>query len=179
MKGIIFNLLEEVVTDAHGEAAWDAILEAAGLDGAYTSLGNYPDADVEALVGAAAAILNVDRGTALRWFGAAAMPLLQQRYPQLFAGHAGARSLIQSVNSIIHPEVRKLYSGTNCPFFHMSEKDDGALVMTYASSRKMCALAHGFVEGAGRLWCEEVSVEHAACTDAGHDRCVMELRWAA
>ena len=38
MKGIVFNLLEEVVTEAYGADAWDSLLDAAGLDGAYTSL---------------------------------------------------------------------------------------------------------------------------------------------
>ena len=46
MKGIIFNLLEEVVTQAHGEEVWDQLLDAAQVDGAFTSLGNYPDEDL-------------------------------------------------------------------------------------------------------------------------------------
>ena len=55
MKGIVFNLLEEIVREAHGEDTWDALLEAADLDGAYTSLGSYPDEDLGRLVAAAAA----------------------------------------------------------------------------------------------------------------------------
>ena len=33
MKGIVFNLLEQVVTDAHGVAAWEDLLDDAGVDG--------------------------------------------------------------------------------------------------------------------------------------------------
>ena len=43
MKGIIFNLLEEVVRKDYGDETWEDLLEAAQVDGAYTSLGNYPD----------------------------------------------------------------------------------------------------------------------------------------
>jgi hypothetical protein len=43
MKGIIFNLLEEVVIRDHGADTWDELLSATCLDGAYTSLGSYPD----------------------------------------------------------------------------------------------------------------------------------------
>jgi glycine cleavage system aminomethyltransferase T len=43
VKGIVFNLLEEVVTRTHGEHIWDALLDAAELSGSYTSLGSYPD----------------------------------------------------------------------------------------------------------------------------------------
>jgi len=42
MKGIVFNLLEEVVTTHHGSDTWDLLLDTARLDGAYTSLGSYP-----------------------------------------------------------------------------------------------------------------------------------------
>ena len=35
MKGIIFNLLEEVVSTQLGEDAWDAILDSAGVEGAF------------------------------------------------------------------------------------------------------------------------------------------------
>ena len=38
MKGITFNLLEEIVQREHGEEAWDQLIESAQLDGVYTSL---------------------------------------------------------------------------------------------------------------------------------------------
>ncbi|GBQ51026.1 heme NO-binding domain-containing protein [Komagataeibacter sucrofermentans] len=50
MKGIVFNILEEVVEKNHGAEAWDTLLEAANVSGAYTSLGSYPDAEMQALV---------------------------------------------------------------------------------------------------------------------------------
>ena len=57
MKGIVFNLLEDLVVRDHGEDAWDDLLEEAGSDGAYTSLGSYDDAELLALVGAASTAL--------------------------------------------------------------------------------------------------------------------------
>ena len=45
MKGIVFNLLEQLVARDYGEDTWDALLDASGLEGAYTSLGSYPDGD--------------------------------------------------------------------------------------------------------------------------------------
>ena len=52
MKGIIFQLLEEAVTRAHGVGCWERTLARAGVDGAYTSLGSYPDSDLTALAAA-------------------------------------------------------------------------------------------------------------------------------
>jgi hypothetical protein len=177
VKGVVFNLLEEVVVQNFGADVWDDLLDDAGVGGAYTSLGNYSDDEIVALVGAAATKLKMSNAEVLRWFGERAMPLLKQRYPALFEAHISSRTFVLSVNSIIHPEVRKLYSGADCPFFHFREAADGAVTMSYGSSRKMCELAHGFVKGAANLFCEEVDITHHSCMNHGADKCVMEMQW--
>src|SRR5690349_8670133 len=104
MKGIVFNLLEEVVTREHGAATWDALLDAADLDGAYTSLGSYPDDEAHKLVMAASGALGIPPNEVLRWFGREAMPILADRYPGFFKPHKTTRPFLLSLNSIIHPE---------------------------------------------------------------------------
>jgi hypothetical protein len=178
MKGIVFNLLEEVVSSRHGETAWDNLLDATGLTGAYTSLGSYPDEEIEKLVLAGASALGMSPEEILRWFGRASMPLLANRYPAFFTEQPNARSFILSVNKIIHPEVRKLYSGAHCPFFHFTHGADGALVMAYDSPRKLCALAHGFIEGAGDHFGETLNVEHISCMHRGDPKCLLGIRVA-
>ena len=76
MKGIVFNLLERVVVDEHGEDVWDDLIDAAGVTGAYTSLGSYPDAELMALVTAAADALALAADDVVRWFGRQTLPLL-------------------------------------------------------------------------------------------------------
>lgn len=178
MKGLVFNLLEDVVTEHHGPDTWDALVEAAGVSGHYTSLGNYPDSDIEALVAAACAALSLDRNTVLKWFGENAMPLLAERYPALFEGHTSAKTFVDGVNDVIHAEVRKLYPDAVCPHFRLSEGPDGDLMMDYQSVRRMCALAEGFVVGAGAYFAEEVQFTHEACVDHGDRVCVFRIRWA-
>lgn len=177
MKGVVFNLLEEAVTREFGADTWDELLDRSGVGGAYTSLGNYSDEEIFALVSAAAAMLGKTNSDVLRWFGEKAMPILKERYGGLFENHTSSRTFILSVNNIIHPEVRKLYSGAACPFFHFKESADGAVTMGYQSSRKMCDLAHGFVMGASGLYCEEVGITHHSCMNHGADSCQMEIRW--
>ncbi len=43
MKGVVFNIVEEFVTEQWSADDWDDLLDAAGLDGAYTALGTYTD----------------------------------------------------------------------------------------------------------------------------------------
>lgn len=176
MKGVVFNLLEVVVTRAHGEDAWDDLLDAANVSGAYTSLGNYEDAELEALVARASTAFSLTREEVLRWFGRRAIPVLAELYPDLFK-YDSARPFIGGVNDLIHAEVRKLYPGADCPHFGIHEAPDGRLSMNYHSKRRMCALAQGFIEGSAEWWCEEVEVEHLACVDRGDGGCEFQIRW--
>jgi hypothetical protein len=179
MKGVIFNLLEQSVQRAFGADTWDTLIESAGVSGAYTSLGNYPDSEIEALVTAAMQALSLDRNQVLRWFGQSAILVLAELYPAFFEGPRSASEFTASVNTIIHAEVRKLYPGAACPYFRMSDATDGRLLMEYLSTRNMCALAQGFVEGAAVWYGEEVMFEHAACTQRGDPHCTFLISWKA
>lgn len=179
MKGIIFNLLEEVVTEGHGEATWDQLLDAARVDGAYTSLGNYPDEDLYKLVAAAAAALQLSPDAVVRWFGVQALPLLARKYPAFFQGHRSTRSFVLTLNAIIHPEVRKLYPGAAPPVFDFDTSSPEVLVMKYRSARKLCALAEGFVEAAATHYGEAVKIAHPECMHRGDAECRLELVFAA
>jgi hypothetical protein len=175
MKGIVFNLFESLVVREHGEDTWDALLEAAGVEGAYTSLGSYPDDDLMRLVGASPPVLGLANPSAvLRWFGRRAIPVLAARYPVFFQPHT-TRDFILTLNEIIHPEVRKLYPGADVPLFDFDTTSPELLVMGYQSKRKLCALAHGFVEGAADYYGETVSFVHRSCMHAGDAKCVFEI----
>jgi hypothetical protein len=176
LKGLVFNLLEQVVVRNHGEAAWDDLLDATGIPGAYTSLGSYPDEEIGRLVDAGAKALGLEPAEVLRWFGREAMPLLAQRYPAFFDGHSSTRSFVLSVNRIIHPEVHKLYAGARCPIFGFEEQGNGDLSLSYDSSRRLCALAQGFIEGAADHFRERAHVEHVACMHHRDPTCVLRLR---
>lgn len=179
MKGIVFNLLEEVVIEHHGEAVWDALLDAAGLEGVYTSLGNYLDSDMEKLVAAASQALGISQMEVQRWFGREAMPFLVKRYPAFFSAHRSTQAFVLSVNSIIHPEVLKLYPGADVPTFDFKTAEDGALLMGYHSPRRLCALAQGFVEGAAVYFGETSDVKHLSCMHQGDTQCLLRLTFGA
>jgi hypothetical protein len=177
MKGVVFNLLEQLVVREHGEETWDALLDASNLDGAYTSLGNYADEDLMKLVGAAADELDTSPDHVVRWFGRNALPLFAVRYPQLFEPHDSTRSFVLTLNEIIHPEVRKLYPGADVPVFDFATRD-GVLVMRYRSPRKLCALAEGLLHGAADHYRERLTITQPQCMNLGDDRCVLEITFA-
>ena len=176
MKGIVFSLLADAVTRTYGEDAWDEILERARVDGAYTTLGSYPDSDLFALVEAASAITGNDRQTIIRWFGREAMPTLARAYPAFFEPHADVPSFLATLNDIIHPEVRKLYPGADVPTFGFTYAPDGTIAMRYHSARRMCAFAEGLIEGAAAHFHQDVSLDQPTCMLRGDDECTIEVR---
>lgn len=177
MKGIVFQLLEEVVTAHHGSDTWDDLIDAAGVDGSYTSLGNYDDQDLGKLVSAASTALKVDGADVVRWFGREALPLLAQKYPQFFEPHTSARPFVLSLNRIIHPEVRKLYPGADTPEFVFVDDGD-VLTMEYRSARRLCAFAEGLIQGAASHYKEAVTIDHPECMHRGHPHCRIQLRFS-
>lgn len=177
MKGVVFNLFEQLVVRDFGEDTWDVLLDASELDGVYTSLGSYADEDLAKLVSAAADALSMPADDVVVWFGRNALPLFAERYPQLFEPHASTRSFILTLNDIIHPEVRKLYPGIDVPEFDFDLRDEG-LVMGYRSPRKLCSFAEGLLLGAADHYGEQLTIEQPLCMKRGDVQCVLELTFA-
>ena len=176
MKGVVFNLFEGAVTREHGEDAWDALLDAAHVDGAYTSLGSYPDAHLMALVHAAAMARGESDQAVIRWIGREAMAPLAVAYPAFFDPHDDVRSFILTLNDIIHPEVRKLYPGADVPTFGFSTDADGSITLRYGSPRRLCSFAEGLIEGAAAHFGQTVAIEQPMCMLRGDELCSIEVR---
>ena len=175
MKGIIFNLVEEVVTNDHGHDAWDDILAAADVHGAYTAVGSYSDDELLAIVGAASRATGLSEDDVLRHVGRQSVPPLAQRYPEFFSLHRDVRTFLPSLNSVIHPEVRKLYPGAQPPHFGISNDEQGGILMEYHSHRGMCRLAEGLTLGAADHYGQSASIEHVQCKRDGAAHCVLRV----
>lgn len=189
MKGVMFNLLEEVVTSDHGPWAWDDLLDDLGVDGAYTAVETYDDAEFVALVDALptgatcpATGITTAGGDATRWYGRSAIPLLAGRYPVFFDGHTDARDFLATVEDVIHTEVRKLDPTADVPHVGVEQRTeaDGSrtLVLDYRSQRRLCHLAEGFVLGAGDHYGQPLEVAQPTCMLRGDASCQLVVRLA-
>jgi hypothetical protein len=178
VKGIVFNLLEQVVTEEHGEDAWDQVLDSADQEGAFTAVGSYPDEQFMALVAAACDRFELEQDDLVRWFGKQAMPLFAARYPSFFEGHTSARSFVLTLNAVIHPEVRKLFPGADVPNFHFASPDERTIELGYVSPRKLCSFAEGLVEGAAAHFGETVTMHQTRCMKKGDESCVLACTFA-
>jgi hypothetical protein len=178
MKGVVFALLQQVVSEEYGENTWDDLLDAAGVEGAYTSVSTYPDEEMTRLVDAASATLKIPPDQVLTWFGRRCMPLFASGYPHFFEGHSSARSIALALNDVIHPEVRKLFPGAYVPEFGFETTGDNQLTISYQSTRRLCAFAEGLLHGAADHFGEKVDVVHTKCMKHGDEACVMTCSFA-
>ena len=174
MKGIVFNLLEQYVVAEHGEDMWDDLLSAANLEGAYTSLGSYPDEDLLHLRDAAAEALGCSPADVERRLGRSAIARLAELYPEFFEPHTSAKAFVLTLNDIIHPEVRKLYPGADVPVFGFEPRSAEQLTLRYRSHRKMCAFAEGLIQGTADYYRESVNIDHVSCMLQEAAECTLD-----
>jgi hypothetical protein len=175
VKGIVFNLLEELVRERYGEDAWDDILDDTRVPGAYTSLGSYPDEDMLTLVGATSRRCGLEADEVVRMLGRSAIPKMAEAYPVFFVDHPNVRSFMLTLNDIIHPEVRKIYPGADVPDFEYFLPANGHLQMTYNSHRKLCSFAEGMMHGSADYFGETISITQLECMHRGDEQCLFDI----
>ena len=127
MKGVVFNIVQEVVEEHLGQEMWDDAVDRSDVDGAYTSLGNYPDADLEQLVGSLGELSQLSRSDVLVFAGRHGFQQLAGRHPDLVAPYSAWREVVEHLDDIIHPEVAKIYPGTDTPSFTIIAQPDGSV----------------------------------------------------
>jgi hypothetical protein len=131
-----------------------------------------------ALVDAAASALSKPPDDILIWFGRSCMPLFAESFPHVFEGHDDARSLVLTLNDVIHPEVRKLFPGAYVPVFDFDDSDPKALSLSYQSKRRLCSFAEGLLMGAADHFGEQAAVVHAKCMKRGDETCLISCSFS-
>lgn len=176
MKGIVFNILNEMIEEQLGMEAWDTLLTQTELDGIYVATQTYPDEELLTLVAAAQAHTGVPAADLIRAFGEYMVPRFAKNYPVFFENEDNLKSFLLTVDQVIHVEVRKLYPEAGLPEFQYEDRDDDSLTMIYRSPRKLCALAEGLIAGSAKHFNQSYDLAHDICMLNGSDHCKLELR---
>lgn len=181
MKGVIITSFLGWVEATRGVVTTDAIVvdaePALSTGGAYTAVGNYPAGDFTALVEALAAREGRTSDEILREFGIAAFPQLGSLHPSWLEGMDDLYSLLSSIETVIHTEVRKLYDDARPPLITARREEDGSIEVTYASHRDLVPMCQGLIEGAARHFDEDCEVRIVSTDRLGDmTRAVMQVR---
>lgn len=175
VKGLLFDVVREVVADLLGEDAWDRAIESAGFEGSYTSLGNYPDEEMAALVVLLSESAGLSVDDTLRTVGIHGWRHLEQRQPELVASVGDLGTLLHSLNHVVHTEVRKLYPDSLVPEFDIDDEGPGRWMVTYESERRMCRLAEGLLLGFSESRGIITTITHVSCINHGDSACVLDV----
>jgi hypothetical protein len=169
MKGIVFTELLAMAEDAFGEDAVDRVIEDTDLPsgGAYTAVGNYPCAELLALVSGFAALQGTSPEALQRLFGHWMMQSFARHYPQFFEGRNGSLDMLEAIENDIHVEVRKLYPDADLPRFDTQREDHDNLHMVYRSPRPLADFCHGLIEACSEHFGETAQIARQDGTEPG------------
>ncbi|BFM15402.1 heme NO-binding domain-containing protein [Maricurvus nonylphenolicus] len=176
MRGVILTNLCDMIEERYGLKFLNDVIDASQLPsgGIYTAGGNYDGAEVASIVATLEKLLGIPQEFIIRNYGEFLAIKLSEAFPAFFEVD-GLKAFLKTVDHHIHVEVEKLYPESELPKFTFEDPGDNKLVMHYYSSRKLCHLAEGLIEGAAKYFNEECSLVHSTCMHRGDEYCTFEM----
>ena len=167
MKGIIFTEFFELVENAFSVDVAEEMLELAKPDsgGVYTSVGSYDHMELLRMVDTLSSITAVPTRDLVMVFGEHLFGRFTQMYPGMFIGKSNCFDFIESVEGVIHVQVRKLYPDAQLPRIQTDRTDDGSLNVVYRSPRQLGDVAHALLSGCVKHFGESLDIHRLDGTD--------------
>ena len=179
MKGIIINITENFITDNYGEEIFDQIMSSCNLktEDPFVSPGTYPDSDLFEIVVNASKKLEITIEVFLKKLGHFAFAKLAERHPSFLEGYDHPKIFLQTVDSVIHMEVRKLYQDSQLPVFQYSDPSKDELIITYFSKRKLYPFLEGMINGVSDFFKVGIIQTHKIYEKDGVELCDYYLKF--
>jgi hypothetical protein len=175
VHGIVLMELKKYVEQSYGTSTWKALLLAVDLQHRmYTTMGEYPDAEVLAIVQAASEATGKPTDAVLEAFGRFIVPDLVATYGFLVQPGWEALDLIEHTESTIHTVVRTRNGGAP-PVLEVLRLGPDRLTIRYTSARRLCALAKGITKGVGDFYETPLDVSESACMSQGSPYCLLAV----
>lgn len=179
MHGIIFSELRKYVDTRLGSDGWNSLLSRADLGKRmYLPIQDYPDADMVALVGAAAEVTGLPQEEILEDFGEFIAPSLLGLYRTLVQPEWKTLDLLENTEQTIHSVVRARNPGAKPAQLQAVRIAPDVVDLTYNSDRGLCAVAKGILRGIAAHYGEALTIRETECMHQGADACRMEVKVA-
>lgn len=180
MYGMVNKAIEQMLTSAHGEAAWLKIKRSAGVtEEIFISDQGYADEITYRLVGAASEFTGRPADEILRAFGEHwVLKTARQGYgPMMAAGGSTLREFLVNLPHF-HDRVALIYPKLAPPSFEVSDATERSLRLHYLSQRAgLAPFVEGLVHGLGRMFDTPVRVTLEVAKAAGADHDVFLVQW--
>ncbi len=176
MHGIIHAELKKYVVARLGAAAWNTLVEDAGLTGRIFQPNKaYDDADATALVSAASRSTGLEADAILQDFGEFLAPDLLMMYRTHIKPGWRTLDLLDATESTIHRVVRASDPTAKPPELDVKRAGRDRVTIRYTSPRKMCGVAKGIVRGAAKHFGDTVEIHEPRCMHRGDSACEIEV----
>lgn len=177
MKGVINKGIQEMVVSRFGHPAWEEIKRKARVtEDLFLLTEDYSDEGTIRLVHAAAEVLDLPTEGVMVEFGrfwfTHVAPVLYPSYLAL-AG-SSPLEMLKNVDRI-HRLVTRNIPSSSPPSFQVEEEENGMLRFHYFSTRGLCPVVRGLVEGIGEYFGKAMAVTEVECVHRGDHHCIFEV----
>jgi len=164
MLGIVFTEFVEMVEERFSDDVLDDVLDTPDLStsGAYTSVGYYEHTDMIKMVVTLSKTVNVPIDDLISAFGEHLFGKLVAKYPVLVEDQNSVLDFLETIDSVVHKEVLKLYPQAELPKFSTERLSPDQLQMTYRSKRPFSQLALGLIKGCAQHFKQQVEVSYSS-----------------
>jgi hypothetical protein len=177
MHGLVFSQLRKYVETKQGSVGWSSLLRQTHLeDKVYSPVSEYPDAEMDALVSAAATMSAQPATAVLEDFGVFMAAPLMQTYGHLIPREWKTLDVIGKTEQTIHAIVREQTPGARPPVLHTIRRSVDEVVLIYGSRRKLCSFAIGIARGVASYFNESIEVTQTKCMHKGAPHCEIVFR---
>lgn len=174
VHGVIFASFVDYMAARHGS---DVASEILSHQPVFLLSESYEDERLLALINRASELTGTSEGELVYQVGVfTAEQTFARLYPAFFAVAGGTQAFLLSVETFIHELVRATIPNASPPRLHVQPLGDDGVTINYTSSRRLCALLAGLVEGTARHYGEQVQVDQTDCMLRDDPACVFEIR---
>ena len=180
MYGLVNKAIKDLVTDNHGDEAWQKVCDIADFhEGDFISMSPYPDKLTFDLVGAVCQVLKADANDILEAFGEYwILYTADQGYGNLmnltgktFVEFLGNLDMLHSRISNMMPELRP-------PMFKTRNETDNSVELEYRSHRDgLVPMLYGLIKGLGKRFEIEVKIELIEERSSVEEPHVFKITW--
>ena len=177
MHGLILSELKRFSANGDRNGAWGDVLQEAGLaDRVYTARETYPDAELAAILRAAARHRQTDVQTLLEQFGEFIAPTLMTVYKPYLKPEWKTLDMIEHTENNIHRAVRLRDPLAIPPRLKVRRVSPTEVVVIYESERQLCALAKGIARGVAQQYRERIEINELSCMLKGKPSCTIAIK---
>ena len=179
MRGTVFVEFVSHLEERFGLEEVDSVIEelreTLSTQGAYTTVGNYPHGELLAIATHVCEHTDTSIENLIGEFARFLLQAFHSMHPEYFTNADDLMQFLDSIEQLIHKDVRKLYSDAVPPDVHLERHEDGSATLHYSSHRPMAPLAHALVLASSEMFNEPVDIESVDTTEEGR-RMALRMR---